>query len=78
MLQHDMTNGRYFWHGTEITSERYAEIRAILDEMPTAPDGYYFSLTEDLVWELCEVPDDEDDPEPDPVDLLNILLGGAT
>lgn len=76
MLQHDMTNERYYWYGTEITAERYAEIRGILDEMPEAPAGFFYVLTEELEWDLREAPEDEGDPEPG--ELLDILLGGAT
>lgn len=78
MLQHDITNEKYYWYGVEITAERYAEIRAILDEMPEAPEGYFFVLTEELVWELQETPDPDEDEEPDLAELLEILLGGAT
>ena len=77
MLQHDMTNERYYWYGTEITAERYAEIRGILDEIPEAPAGYFYVLTEELEWQLMEGPDPEED-EPEPEELLSILLGGAT
>ena len=77
MLQHDMTNNRYYWYGTEITAERYAEIRGILDEMSEAPAGYFYVLTEELEWDLREDPDPEED-EPEPGELLDILLGGAT
>ena len=77
MLQQDFTSGKYYFYGTEITAERYAEIRGILDEMPEAPAGYFYVLTEELEWDLREDPDPEED-EPEPEELLSILLGGAT
>ena len=74
MLQHDISNDKYFFYGSEITAERFAEIRAILDEMPTAEQGYFYVLTEELEWELHEAPPEEPDAE----EILGILLGGAS
>lgn len=36
------------------TEEEYNRIRAILQNAPTAPDGFYYRLKENLEWELCE------------------------
>lgn len=36
------------------TEEEYNRIRAILQNAPTAPDGFYYRLRENLSWELCE------------------------
>jgi len=74
MLQHDITNNRYYFYGKEITAERYAEIREIMDNMPEAEKGYYYILTEDLEWELHKTPEPD---EPTAEEALSILLGGA-
>lgn len=74
MLQHDITDNKYYFYGSEISAEMYAEIRAILDDMPTAPQGYFYILTENLEWELREAPPDEPDAE----EILSILTGGAS
>ena len=75
MLQHDITNNKFFFYGKEITAERFAEIRAIMDEIPTAPPGYFYILTESLEWELREYPEPSEDVDGD--ELLEILMGGA-
>lgn len=71
MLQHDITNDKYYFYGTEITAERYAEIRLVLDNMPTAPQGYYYVLNKELEWELHEVIDDDPTAE----EIVSILTG---
>ena len=40
-----------------ITEEQYNVIKAKIDERPTAPDGFYYRLTVELEWELCELPE---------------------
>lgn len=72
MLQHDITNNKFYFYGAEITAERYAEVSAILDDMPMADAGYYYILTESLEWELHQAPPDE----PTDVDIITVLLGG--
>ena len=52
-------NGKYYRDNTEIPEEKYNEIMTILKNRPTAPDGYSYRLTEDLQWELYELPIDE-------------------
>ena len=42
------------------TEAEYLEIKAILENAPTAPEGFYYRLKENLEWELCEFK-----PEPD-------------
>lgn len=42
--------------GTPITEEEYENIRSVLQNRPTAEDGYVYRLKEDLTWELVEVP----------------------
>ena len=75
MLQHDITNDKFYFYGNEITAERYSEIRAILDEMPKAPEGHFYVLTELLEWELREYPEPSEEIDAD--EALSILLGGA-
>ena len=45
--------------GEEITEKEYAEIKNVIVNAPTAPDGYAYALREALDWELIptETPD---------------------
>ena len=52
-------NGKFYRDNAEITEEKYNEIMAILKNRPSAPVGYSYRLTEDLQWELYELPIDE-------------------
>ena len=65
MLSKTITNGKYYWHGEEITEAEYNHIKAIIDNRPTAPDGYGYRLTINLEWELYEIPPVEDEPTED-------------
>ncbi len=65
------------WYGEEITETQYNVILFMLRSRPKAPEGYAYRLTKDLVWEQCELPPDEDDPELSEAEALEILLGGA-
>ena len=47
------------WYGKEITESKYNEILTMLQNRPTAPDGYSNRLTADLVWEQYEQPNEE-------------------
>lgn len=38
------------------TEEEYIKIKTILENAPTAPDGFYYRLKDTLNWELCEMP----------------------
>lgn len=38
------------------TEEEYAKVRACLENMPPAPDGFCYRLNENLEWVLCEKP----------------------
>lgn len=38
------------------TEEEYTKVTECLKDMPTAPEGYYCRLTENLEWVLCEKP----------------------
>lgn len=54
-------NGKFYRGNAEITEEKYNEIMAILKNRPSAPVGYSYRLTEDLQWELYELPKEETD-----------------
>lgn len=41
--------------GGNISKEEFDEITAIIHDMPTTPDGYYYRLKDNLEWELCEL-----------------------
>lgn len=43
------------------TEEEYNKIKAILENAPSAPDGFYYRLKENLEWELCEMPTVEEE-----------------
>ena len=62
--------------GTEITETEYNEILSVIRSIPTAPKGYSYRLTENLEWELYELPAVEDE-ELTGEEALEILLGGA-
>lgn len=46
---------KYTWYGKKITKSQYDEILTILRNIPAAPDGYGYRLTEALEWELYEL-----------------------
>lgn len=35
--------------------DEYNRIKAIIKNAPTAPEGYYYRLKENLEWELCKM-----------------------
>ena len=37
------------------TEEEYLQIKQIIENTPTSPDGFYYRLKENLEWELCEI-----------------------
>ena len=59
MLNKSNTTGKHYWRGKEITESEYNRIKTIIDNRPTAPDGYGYKLTESLEWELYELPLEE-------------------
>lgn len=59
MLSKSNVTGKCFWHGSEITEAEYNHIKSIIDNRPTAPDGYGYRLTVELEWELYELPPEE-------------------
>lgn len=61
----------------EITSERYYAIEEIIKNIPEAPSGYLYMLRSDnLEWELVELPPDPD-PELDNAEAFDIIFGGG-
>lgn len=76
LIQH---NGKYYRDKTEITAEQYNEIMGLLRNRPTAPEGYGYRLTDDLQWELYELPTEEveEDPELSAEEALNIIVNGG-
>ena len=70
------SNKGCFWHGKAITAEEYAEILAMLRNPPAAPEGWAYRLTEELRWELEELPPVDEDPEISAEEALAIMLGG--
>lgn len=49
--------------GVEIAREEYETILAVVKDCPAAEAGYCHKLRTDLTWELCLIPDVEDDAE---------------
>ena len=41
------------------TEEEYNHIKGMLENAPTAHDGFYYRLKDTLEWELCEMQIDE-------------------
>lgn len=54
---------KYYRNGEEITGEKYEEILNMIRNKPTAPDGYEYRLTNNLEWELYELPAEEQEDE---------------
>lgn len=52
-------NRKFTWYGEEITETQYHLILAMLNNRPTAPDGYGYRLTVGLEWELYKLPPEE-------------------
>lgn len=50
---------KYFRDGEEITEAEYNKIFQIIQNRPIAPEGKGYKLTEDLQWELYELPTEE-------------------
>lgn len=47
--------------GAECTEEEYKNILDIINNSPIAPSGYAYRLTEELEWELYELPPVEEE-----------------
>lgn len=63
------------WYGKEITEAEYNEILSMLRNRPTAPEGYGYRLTADLVWELYELPPEEEADEEATAEDYEAALG---
>ena len=61
--------------GTEITESEYNEILTVIRNKPQATATTDYRLKTDLTWEAYEV-ESVPDPEPEPQEVLDILLGG--
>ena len=59
-----------------MTQAEYERVKAIVNQKPTPPDGYGYRLTDELAWELYELPEDAD-PELTAEEALDIILGGG-
>lgn len=49
--------------GEEITEQEYTTIMNAIRNKPEAPNGFDYKLTENLEWELFELPIFDDDEE---------------
>lgn len=74
MFVKNYTTGKCYSYGKEITAEEYAEIMEMLKNPPIAPEGYAYTLNENLEWEMVEVPVSDEITD---TEALEILLGGA-
>ena len=45
---------------SNITENEYVHIKTIIENAPNAPEGFYYRLTDELDWELCEMTIDEE------------------
>lgn len=54
------------------TEAEYSAVKAIMENAPNAPDGYYYRLTETLEWELTMLPE-MPEPEATEADYLEKL-----
>lgn len=73
MLVCNKTKGVYYFYGKEITEAEYNEIREIIRNRQTAPEGYGYRLTESLEWELYELPPEEFEEDATEADYLAAL-----
>ena len=69
------TKNIYTWYGKQITEAEYDQILSMLRNRPTAPDGYGYRLTADLVWELYELPPEEETDEEATAEDYEAALG---
>ena len=51
--------------GTEITEAEYNEIKPVIVNMPQAESGYWYKLTDSLVWEKYEIITPAPEPTPE-------------
>ena len=63
--------------GGNINKEEFDRMTEIINQMPEAPDGFYYCLKENLEWELCELkinPENEIATEDDYQEALESLV----
>ena len=77
VLVKNLTIGKCYWCGAEISDQKYNEIKSIILSKPTAPDGHGYRMTACLTWELYVLPE-EADPDLTAEESLDIILGGGT
>ena len=78
MLSKNLNTNKHYWRGNEITEEEYNKILQIILSKPIAPEGFDYILTNELIWELCEIPDYEPAPLDDieeKAKAYDILMG---
>lgn len=64
MISKNMISNKHYRDGVEISEEKYTEILNMIRNKPTAPDGYGYRLTDNLKWEIYELPaEDQVDEE---------------
>lgn len=51
--------------GTEITEAEYKSIKSVIANMPQAESGYWYRLTDGLVWEMYEIISPAPEPTPE-------------
>lgn len=74
MLSKSNITNQFFWKGSEITESEYNIIFEIIKNKPLPPDGYDYRLTDELEWELYELPIvEESDDEATEEDYQNAL-----
>lgn len=57
-----------------ITEDDYSRLTTIINDIPVAPEGYYYVLRDNTEeWELVAIPHDDTITD---TEALNILLGG--
>lgn len=76
VLVKNLTIGKCYWCGAEISDQKYNEIKSIILSKPTAPDGHGYRLTAGLTWELYVLPE-EADPDLTAEEALDIIFGGG-
>jgi hypothetical protein len=59
--------------GTEITKHEYDEIMEVIRNKPAVAEGFDYKLTENLEWELFEVPVIEEEESATETDYENAL-----
>ena len=59
MLSKSVTSNKFYYNGKKITEAEYNHILTIIRNKPTAPEGYGYRLTDNLEWELYELPVEE-------------------